>query len=219
MATEKQIPKFAALLVEHQNLLGALLDEEMQWAIQNPREAIGLMTNGIKNRLKPKILELVEPKIIIPAIKMFVAKDNFIVDTGQKAKVRIQYLLDDFQKWFLNKVEVEENIPETVLSSHKFLNHLLDSEIISALGGEKCVETKLAHVYNLMSRQPNGETGLLLTNDLVSIFYVRDKNGILRTVSVRWSGHGWCLFANPVDYPHGWYAQRYVLSPQFFSES
>jgi len=206
--TEQQISKLAAALVEFQNNFSALSTEDAQWVIQNTQEAIGLMVEAVQNRLKPQVLKLVSSKIIIPAIDKFIAKEKFIIDTSAKAKLKISYLGDNFQKWFLDKIE--ENIPETELSSRMLLKWLEDKEIIAGVGGEDVAETKLAHVYHLISQQPNGEAGPLPTNGYV-IFYVRDKDGLLRPVRVRWLGDGWFVNAFSVGIS-GWRADCLVVS-------
>src|SRR5471030_204430 len=48
--TEKQIPKFVAMLVEHQAYFAGLPTEDTQWAIQNTPEAIALMVKAIAAR-------------------------------------------------------------------------------------------------------------------------------------------------------------------------
>ncbi len=50
MATEKQIQKMLGILVEHLELFLVLLGEHAQWVIENPKEAIKLFVNAVKNR-------------------------------------------------------------------------------------------------------------------------------------------------------------------------
>lgn len=221
MATEKQIQKLAGVIVEHMDFLNPLLGDDAQWAIQNPREATELYVKAIQNRKKQeqqaeKNLELVGT-IVIPAMtEKFIVKDKFIVDTGKNAKVKIYGFGSNFENWFLDKVE--EPIQEITLSSSKLLKYLLDSEIIPALGGEGKVETRLSHIYFLLSQQPNGEKGILLVNDwAANIFYVRDKDGNLCAVYACWSGVAWRLFALSVGVPGGWHDGRSVFSPQILA--
>lgn len=37
-----------------------------------------------------------------------------------------------------------------------------------------------------------------------AIFYVKDRDGVLRTVDVYWDSGGWCVNANPVADPRDW---------------
>ena len=56
----------------------------------------------------------------------------------------------------------------------------------------------------MMKKQPRGKKGLLLTDGWANIFYVRDKNGVLRAVSVDWNGDGWHVFGCRTDYTVAW---------------
>ena len=55
-----------------------------------------------------------------------------------------------------------------------------------------------------MEAQQNGEKGSLLTNGYANIFYIKDVNGVLRTVRVSWGGGGWYVYAYAVTHPNGW---------------
>ena len=167
---------------------------------------------GLEVIQSQKILEIVGT-IVIPAMtEKFIAKEKFIVDTGKKAKVKIVYLSDNFEKFFLDKIE--ESIVKTTLCSNKLLVSSVDDPIISELGGEEKIETKLSHVFHLISQQPNGEKGVLLVNGWANIFYVRDKNGNFCAVNAYWYGDGWYLYADSVGRPSRWRDGRCVFSPQ-----
>jgi len=49
--TEQQIPKLAAVIVEHQSGLATLPTEDAQWAIQHGKETVALLVRAIQNRL------------------------------------------------------------------------------------------------------------------------------------------------------------------------
>ncbi len=188
---------------------GKKITREMQ------RKAFGLEVI----ELQVKILELVEPKIVIPATtEKFVAKDNFVVNTGKKSKVKISYLSENFQEWFLGKTEEPRPSEKIIFCYNKLLVSSVDGPIISELGGEEKVETKLSQVYYFLSQQPNGEVGVLLTNGWANIFYVRDKDGKLCAVYAPWCGAGWRLYALSVDHPLRWLDGDFIFSPQFLSE-
>jgi hypothetical protein len=46
--TEKQIPQLASVLVMHQSAFGGLTNEEGDWVIKKPKEAIGVMVQAVK---------------------------------------------------------------------------------------------------------------------------------------------------------------------------
>jgi hypothetical protein len=45
------------------------------------------------------------------------------------------------------------------------------------------------------------------------VFYICDKNGLLRAVCAGWSGYGWCVNACSVEDPRRWYGGDRVVSP------
>ncbi len=151
--------------------------------------------------------------IAIPATKEFIAQDRFVVNTSRKAPVKISHLGKNFQKWFIKKIE--KPAPKAVISYANLLKPLVDSQIISVLGGEEKSETMLAQIYALMKWQRNGENGILLTNSCANIFYVRDISGELRAVFIRCLGLGWNMHARSIDYPIAWLAGRHVFFRNF----
>lgn len=51
MATEKQLPKLAGAIVEHQSAFDVLSNEDAQWAILNTKDAIALACDAWKSRV------------------------------------------------------------------------------------------------------------------------------------------------------------------------
>lgn len=149
--------------------------------------------------------------VTIPATTgRFIAKDHFVVDTGEKAKVKISHLGDNFRKNFLNKIE--ETISETSLRYCSLEKSSRGIPIINELGGDDKAETSLAEMFSLMEKQPNGEKGELLTNNCANIFYIRDSAGVLWAVRCHWYGGGWFVLAYSVGIPHGWGVGSRVFS-------
>src|SRR3989344_5706967 len=141
----------------------------------------------------------------VAGTKEFLAKEHFKL--GESAGVKISYLGDNFNDHFLKKRE--ENITEVMLKSFKLTQASLSPPIITALGDNH--ETYLAQLWELLKLQPQGETGILLTNGYVNIFYIRDADGILWAVCVRWFGDGWCVYAGSVEDPYWWRAGDQVF--------
>jgi len=207
MATEKQLPKLAAMLVEHQNEFVTLSNEDTQWAILNPKEAIALACEAIRNRAKVAVTMVIEllldliGTVTVPATTdRFVAREKFVRDTGRKAKVKISFLGDNFETWFGNKVEGPT--VEQTLRYAKLRKSSVDRPIIAELGDK--AETTLTEMFSLMEMQKNGESGVLLNNGLANIFYVKDINAVLRSVGVGWDGGGWDVGASGVGGPGAW---------------
>lgn len=165
-----------------------------------------------KKAVKKHACRILQPsgKVKVPALQ-FVAKDHFIVDIGPGARVKINGMCDNFKEWFLGKTE--DPILQTTLCVHKLrLISSLDTPIIAELGGEAKAETTLQDVFSLMQMQWYGQGGILLTNGYVNIFYVRDVNGALRTVRVRWYDDGWRVDAHDVLDPTERFYGRQVFS-------
>ena len=150
----------------------------------------------------------------------FVAKDNFVLDTSDKAEVKISYLGDNFKAWFLAGVgKIEDPISKQILRYGKLRKSATDmprkpgeAAIIPELGGETKVETTLSEMFSLIRKQPDGEEGVLLNNGWANILYIRDQNGVLRAVGVRWGGDGWDVSARSVGHSDGWDAGHQVFS-------
>lgn len=159
---------------------------------------------------KVKLLKRVST-IELPAVKDFIAADHFVVDTSEKAKVKISYLGDNFRKYFLPKKETGEVAAEE-LTVNELLEDAYDPAIVTDLGGEEKVEISLGQFFAMFAKQPNGESGQLLTNGRANIGYIRGDDGVLWAVGGRWGGDGWSFGARPLDGPSRWHAGRQVLS-------
>jgi hypothetical protein len=209
----KQTSILVGRFVEHQNHFNPLSTQDAQWAIQNPKDAVALCVTAIKSRnngiLKTeqrtyRILRPVTPKLI--ESHPFKADETFF---NKKSGVKMVPHGDNFTSWFAGKVE--EDVPEGELQPLTLTQNAYDNEIIADLGGEEKAEVTLAEVWRLMERQANGREGALLTNGRANIFYVRDVNGVLRTVSVCWGDGGWFAGADALD-DDGWRGGRQVFS-------
>ena len=158
---------------------------------------------GLKKNLAGCLLP--PPVVVSGTAGKFVAKEKFAIDTSRKASVKISYLGDNFRSWFLTglgKIEDVQATPE--LTSFVLETSMLDKDIIAKIGDETKAETSLTEVYDLMTKQPNGEDGTLLNNGWANIFYIKDQNGVLRAVRVRWRGDGWYVDALSVESPGAW---------------
>jgi hypothetical protein len=209
----KQTPILLGRFVEHQSHFNPLPTEDAQWAIQNPKDAAVLCITAIRNRNNgvPKtertyrILQPITPKPV-ESNRPFNADETFF---NKKSGVKMVEHGSNFKSWFGGKVE--EDAPDGELRPLTLTQSASDSEIIADLGGEAAAEVTLAEIWRLMERQANGGEGVLLTNRYANIFYVRDREGVLRTVCVCWRGLGWYAGAFALD-GHGWRGARRVFS-------
>lgn len=160
---------------------------------------------------KPQpLLEFVNSITNPGTVEKFIARGRFAINTESDAPVKISYLGDTFEGWFLDKIE--EPTGRSTLYAHKLLKASADGPIIMAFGGEDEVAATLAEMFHLMKQQANGEDGPLLTNRYANIFYIHDVNGVLRAVYCNWNGYGWDVDACSVRPPVEWRAGCRVFS-------
>ena len=214
MAEQQKCKKLASVLVEHQDHFGVMPDDDCQWAIQHPKEAVVLFADAVKNRLVvavKKLLERLSTTIALPAMNGFTAKEHFVVDTSSRARVKISGFGTNLKTNFLPKVERGAVAAED-LAVNKLLDYANDPAIITFLGGESKVEISLGQFFAAFAKQPSGEAGALLTNGYANIGYIRDINGVLWAVVGGWGGGGWYFGARPLGDPLGWLPASQVLS-------
>lgn len=158
---------------------------------------------------KPKrtLLQPIGTIVVSATSEKFETSKRFVA--GNKP-VKISIVWDDFQRWFGDKVE--DPIGETTLGYVELKRNSRDKPIIAELGGEEKAETTLAEIFSLMSNQPNGEDGVLLTNGYANIFYVKDVSGVLRAVDVGWRDGGWFVSAFSVVRPDVWFGGFRIFS-------
>ncbi len=127
---------------------------------------------------------------------------------SRDGRVRISYLGDNFRKFFLGKIEA--NVDACAINAHVLKETLTDAPIVDELADH--AETAVAHLWQLLTKQPNGESGILLTDWRRNVFYIADTHGKLRTVLVHWVGddwgRGWALEAEPIE-------EGYRREPEF----
>lgn len=118
----------------------------------------------------------------------------------------INYLSSNFKEWF---EEMKFSLPEKFqpLTSKKLHRSMNDTEILAELKPE---EITLADLY---------ETLKIMDRDMYALFYIKDKNGVLRTVDVGWYGAGWDVYASEVSYPYRWGGGGQVFSRNWNSDT
>lgn len=170
---------------------------------------------------KPELLlDLVGTVTTSATTGKLVAKEKFVINIKRNAPVKISYLGDNFNAWFLNgDGKTEDPISEQILRYHKLRQSSVDGPIITELGGEAKAETTLLEMFSLMEKQKHGEDGVLLNNGWANIFYIKDSAGVLRSVRVRWRGDGWGVLADSVEDPRGWLVGDQVFSRNSVLES
>ncbi len=143
----------------------------------------------------------------LPQVEQFLAREHFKETASSLAKIKISWLGATFRHRFLQKVEDGRG---AVLRTFVLRKSSRDAEIIAELNIRH--ETKLSDLWCLLTLQPNGETGTLLTDGVPNIFYIRDSDGVLGAVDAVWGGAGWEIGANSVEGPSQWLTGRQVIS-------
>jgi hypothetical protein len=153
-----------------------------------------------------KRLERVTSVQIAP-IERFVARDHFAIGGSN---VVIKSTAEIFVRYF---DIVEERVPAADLTVYRLREPTLDTSIIAGLHDRH--ETHLSQLWTLLERQGQGEPGPLLTDDESNIFYIRDGQGMLWTVSVSWA-NGWDIDVGSIGAAYPWRSGRQVIgrSPQ-----
>ncbi|MFH0814898.1 MAG: hypothetical protein V1902_02345 [Candidatus Falkowbacteria bacterium] len=148
--------------------------------------------------------------ISVPAMpKLGKVRDLFVVNTKEDARCKISYVRQNFHAWF-DEMDVLAFAGST-LCCQTLMRNACDSDILQALGGEVKAETNLAEIYWLMEQQRNGGDGIPLADGRANIFYVRDKNRVLRAVCIRCFDDGWSVFTDGVG-RDSWHSVGRVFS-------
>lgn len=151
---------------------------------------------------KAALLEYLGAVTIPATSEKFFAREKFVEDTSEKARVKISYIGKNFSSWFLDKIE--EPKKEDVLHYHRLKTSSSYIPIITELGDQKHAKTTLADIYALIELQKNDEEGVLATKEYAQIFFVLDIHGNLCVVHVEYYVSGSRLSAYSVGDPFFW---------------
>ena len=138
------------------------------------------------------------------------SKDSFF---GKNGPVQFHFW-DNFTNKVLKNIPNEIAGFEGSLTQTQLTKGMYDREILSELGNPKpfTPEEFGAVISHLLTKQPNGENGNLLTNGYANIFYVQLEDRLV-AVFVRWLSdyREWGFDAYAVD-GTGWFDGRCVFS-------
>jgi hypothetical protein len=181
-----------------------------QTGIENIEDAVKTFLRGTVEIVVKKILDMVGTTTTSATTEKFVAQEKFCKDSKE---VKFYGIWDNFTEWFLaGNGKIEEPLSEQELRYGNLTKGSVDGPIIEELGGEAKAVATLTELYDLLTKQANGEDGVLLTNGYANIFYIKDISGVLRAVGVDWTGDGWGASANFVENPCVWSAGYRVFS-------
>jgi hypothetical protein len=136
----------------------------------------------------------------LPGNDKFSASEHFREDLSPRSAVKISWLGATFRQRFVSRVE--DAAVRATLQAFGMSRPARAAEIAAALGDRR--ETRLGELWCLLARQPNGESGLLLTTSVPNLFFIRDGGGVLWTVDALWGGAGWEIGASSIDGDRQW---------------
>lgn len=152
--------------------------------------------------------------VSIPGITSpFVARYHFVANLSDTAPVKLSYIGDDFNKWFLyDDGLIEGPQKPRKLGFYQLRAQSFDRRIIDSLGGRDRVVTSLASIFFLMQKQQEGKLHALLPY-CANIFYALDRTDCLRAVGVSMHNGGWSCGASDIHHHHPWLKYRRVFAP------
>ena len=120
----------------------------------------------------------------VPGSQDFVVKEKYVINSN------IKYFTISFEE-FVAQINEPISVPAQDLRIHRLKLECRADLIRDVLGGGAV--TDMATVYSLISEQPDGGEGTLLTNGFHNYFFVHDGSGEVCLVNVFWeqSLGGW----------------------------
>ena len=121
-------------------------------------------------------------------------------------KLKISYVGNNFKEWFY-PLKFDPKNKVKPLTSQKVPHAMNDIEILAEL---KPTEVSMEEIIATL------ET---LDDSVWALFYCKDKNSVLRAVSVNWNSNddGWYVHAYAVTNPGSWFDGGRVFSRQFLN--
>jgi len=172
----------------------------------------GVVEEMIFNAMKSDgdlIPKMAEAAAEVVAGAKVILKDFFKKDGPVKF-----WFSDNFRNWILSQ-EFGYVGRKGALEKHDLPRAMTDEEILKEFNVRPyaSIADALSEIYDLVSVQPNGQGGDLLTNGHANLFYVRLKNGDAVVLYVRWrsGAREWCLRASRTV-ENGWSAGDRVFS-------
>lgn len=170
------------------------LEDDLKRCREEKDNAWSLLAEERKHTLK--YLKLVAEGIIVSVGSL--TKDSFFSNGPVKL-----YFWDNFRSWILSAIP--DSIPafSTTLSSFTLTRNMYDRDILTELGNPTpfTVSEFAAIMKGMLSKQPQGEPGDLLTDGYANIFYVKLDDGRVVAVLVHWYADypEWNCYAHDFD--------------------
>ncbi len=183
--------------------------EELNLLAEN-QSTVKAFLGVLRGELVIKAAELLKfvRNVAVGAVSKFVATDAFGPNNPDGIKF---YLGNNFKTNFLGKIE--EDVEVATIVVHRLERISRSPEIMAELGVENRV-IKLAHFYEMLKIQNQGQDGPLLVNRYANIAYIEDENGTVWAVNAGWGSvdREWYVDAISVENPDEWGGGHQVLS-------
>jgi hypothetical protein len=137
-------------------------------------------------------------RVAVSATQRFLASEAFGEDNPAGIKF---YLGESFKERFLTKIE--EDVPELNLRVHELAKSSRDAKIRALLGADY-EETALAHFWEMIKNQSQGQAGPLLVTGKSNILYIKDSHDNLRCVRAYWGVNHWVINEYSVEDLNPW---------------
>jgi hypothetical protein len=161
------------------------------------------------HRLALQPMELIADGIAV-ATEAF-TKESFFAMNGP-----VGFWFSDHMKSWILRV-IPDTIPafEGTLRKTELTKRMDDSQILSELGSPNPFSPAefAAIAKDLISKQPKGKSGTLLTNGCANIFYVKLGDDREVSVGMFWSDGEWFFYTNYLN------GDRWLVGPCVFSRS
>ncbi len=140
--------------------------------------------------------------VTLPESAEFVARQTFLCDTRDTARVKIKDVSEKFQQRFFGTTEAprrEKTLRYAQLAGDSRTKRTFGRTAVAIhCGIRDDTFVTLTDVFALMENQRNGESGPLLTNGKFNNFLVMDSRDECESgsavVVVFWGFSGWCVF-------------------------
>ena len=143
----------------------------------------------------------------------FIPTRCFVAGTEPGREIRIATIFDEFRRRFLSNprwtLEPHSEVSIRVL---RLTTSSTSTEILERFSEVPGPEVPLSVVFQILKRQPAGESGPLSTTGFTNVFFVRDSTDCLQAVRVHWFGYGWHLGSYPVTRVIPWREGAHIVT-------
>ena len=182
---------------------------EAVWNKLGGEEGVNQFLSGALTLVKVPLLEKIGIVNLPATGSKFVALENFTVDS-QNVKMDSTWR-KQFEKILFEKTE--DCQAEIVLRYSELRRSSCNELIVDELGN--LAETTLSNIWQLLEKQPNGESGVLQTNRYGNSFFVRDAEEGLHNLSLIWGPVGWEIIIHDI---HSWDKKGFIEGRRIFSK-